>query len=709
MNTAVANTAAVVRIAKGMRATYKNCVEFPLEEALIQIAKRTNCFEVLNDDINRCYVDVDGKLNTNTTEEQYNDLYKRTLDALQFQFGPLPHSMMDASKFIARKISFRVVVTNATCTKAQNRAFVEQCREIVGLPAGIDFDTGVYDAHRKMRMLGSNKDEENRPLILLHGEPIDTLISYIPEGCKLMSIVVPEKSKRASAVTVKVDEVSSKKVSDILKNLNASRADNYESWVKVGIILFNEGHPLSVWIEWSKTSASYEEDACDDKWKTFRKGDLTIGTLWKMLKEDNPDAYARLYLGSYEEVKTRVEKTYFKLLSPACFGKFENGKLELLKKEEFKMIHENVFYGVKEIPFYKTWVTDVNIRTYKALVFKPMQDVGADYFNLFQGFPTEAIKGDISVVQGVLKLVTGNDPAMFEYLENYMAHMIQKPYEIPGKAIVVSGEQGVGKETYFNFIGEMLGKYYHNSIAPHEDVFGRFNGHTQQTIFMKMEEVELETNRANQSMLKGLITAKSRSFEDKGQKAIVLDSFLRIVMTTNKDVPVVVDDKERRLVLIRASSDRRQDVEYWNGVYKVLDTQEAKCAYFHHLLNKDISNFDVNRDRVLSDYYHEVKQAQTPYHAKFFQKIIEKSEDEGNSDVTIDIAHNPTMTWKSRELLTAINKDSKYPMTEHQIGKAMKLYETVIIKKKTKFCNEYTTKLVELQEFLVSKGWWQDY
>ena len=64
---------------------------------------------------------------------------------------------------------------------------------------------------------------------------------------------------------------------------------NYESWLNIGIIIFNETNNIDIWKEWSKKYNKYDEQELLNKWNSFSSSDkkLTIGTLHLYAKEDN--------------------------------------------------------------------------------------------------------------------------------------------------------------------------------------------------------------------------------------------------------------------------------------------------------------------------------------------------------------------------------------------------------------------------------------
>ena len=76
---------------------------------------------------------------------------------------------------------------------------------------------------------------------------------------------------------------------DALSRLSATRADNYESWVNVGMSLTPLGDiGLQLWDEWSQQSGKYEPDVCNKKWPSFNGHGLGLGSLITWANEDSP-------------------------------------------------------------------------------------------------------------------------------------------------------------------------------------------------------------------------------------------------------------------------------------------------------------------------------------------------------------------------------------------------------------------------------------
>ena len=73
-----------------------------------------------------------------------------------------------------------------------------------------------------------------------------------------------------------------------LAALDASRADDYDDWLAVGMSLHSVGDDslLDEWEQWSAQSAKHKPSECQRKWRSFKKSGITLGTLGDMAKKD---------------------------------------------------------------------------------------------------------------------------------------------------------------------------------------------------------------------------------------------------------------------------------------------------------------------------------------------------------------------------------------------------------------------------------------
>jgi hypothetical protein len=411
----------------------------------------------------------------------------------------------------------------------------------------------------------------------------------------------------------------------------------------------------------------------------------------------------------YLSKKAEFEKEYFKLMKPSCFVRLYKGHAETLMAKD--LIHQRQNYLLSDdTPFISTWVKDPNIRTYEELVFAPKMEVPPNVYNLFTEFRVPPQEGaDISVVKEVLRVMCNSDENVMNYVEKWVAHIIQKPYVKTEVAIVVQGQEGIGKDTFWNFIGSILGdnEYFYSTKNPENNVFHNFNSGTEKCVLVKFEEADFKTNMANKNKLKGIITCSKETYTKKGHDGVTLDDYRNFVMTTNDDIPVVVSDSDRRFVLIHASEEKKRDTAFWKRTHDALNDVRVKASYHHYLLNLDIKGFVPNSpaDRVITDYYKEVKQSLAPYHAKWFYDYIETAKITRMALGVAEPTTNPT--WFAYNLYGAMKETYKWDYTFARFRKDITEYikAEAITSKRSGAGVEYSLDVAKCLEFMRSKDW----
>ena len=220
-----------IPITRGLYKSAKTFANVPLAD-VGAFLRRGECYERTRPTedapaltTNRVYVDLDGAAAPELTRDAFAGLVAALHAALAAAMGTEAFSLMTACKWRARKrgttlhvLSFRLTLTRRHGTLAAVRAFVlaalaPRIAAAVGahVPFRVDtqgsggppvggarlvLDTSVYARGRKMRMLGQSKaylqdgrwEDERRPLALVVGTLLDTLLTYIPAS----SVALPE-------------------------------------------------------------------------------------------------------------------------------------------------------------------------------------------------------------------------------------------------------------------------------------------------------------------------------------------------------------------------------------------------------------------------------------------------------------------------------------------------------------------------------------
>jgi len=80
--------------------------------------------------------------------------------------------------------------------------------------------------------------------------------------------------------------------------LSIQRSKSYNSWIEVGFCLHNiDDSLLESWIDFSKKGSSkFKDGECEQLWSKFKYEGLSIGSLHRWAREDNPGAYSDFLL-----------------------------------------------------------------------------------------------------------------------------------------------------------------------------------------------------------------------------------------------------------------------------------------------------------------------------------------------------------------------------------------------------------------------------
>jgi hypothetical protein len=255
--------------------------------------------------------------------------------------------------------------------------------------------------------------------------------------------------------------------------------------------------------------------------------------------------------------------------------------------------------------FFPLWVKDPTKRTIQKLVFNPNLNCEVDgCYNTFRGLkgaievPSTRTNEIIQRFNDLVRVNAGDNDDYALYLKKWLAHGIQRPYEIPGVAIILINEnQGTGKETLMDFMGKKVFgmEYYKNIKNVETELFDAHSTAMDKTLLLKLEEVNGSLNRKFSDMLKGIITATTATINPKGFKKYTIDAFPRVVMTTNNAVPVKVEASDRRFCIFYTSSMYMGNIEFWKETYDLFGLPEAGHIVHEYLKSVDLNGFEVQQ------------------------------------------------------------------------------------------------------------------
>lgn len=220
------------------------------------------------------------------------------------------------------------------------------------------------------------------------------------------------------------------------------------------------------------------------------------------------------------------------------------------------------------VPAAEEWLRWGKRRTARGVIFDPEKD-HPGWLNLWTGWAVEPKKGDWSLMQELIRDVLCDGHAeSYEFVMNWMAYLVQKPWEPPEVAICFHGDKGTGKSTLGRALTALAGRHGKH-ITSSEHITGRFNSHLQDTLMLFADEAVRPLDREAQNRLKAIITERTLAFEAKGKDLRTGMNRIHVMMASNDDwfVPVGLVDGERRYFVARVNNSRQQDVDFFGRLH----------------------------------------------------------------------------------------------------------------------------------------------
>ena len=326
----------------------------------------------------------------------------------------------------------------------------------------------------------------------------------------------------------------------------------------------------------------------------------------------------------YEYAKIEFEKSRFMIKYPPMFGEeYENekGKLgvNISKKADFEIITKHITYDtiLRGVPvkseFFRAWLSDPDRRDYQRLDWIPNHNYDNEkVYNSFCGLevdsePTEFKQESVDTFLNHLNHLVNYDEESYNYLIKYWAHFFQKTDELPKVCLLFKSKQGSGKDTMIDIIEKIVGKDYVFRTADIKKVFGDFNDNIHKKLILQLNEMEGSDGFANKEKIKDLITADSFNVNPKHLKAFDTSNFIRPIIFSNNLRPIDIPADDRRFVIFKCAD--KKDYAYYSKLHALKDDKEGLKSILSYFKSVDISDFEPDKDRPITQAYEELKEA----------------------------------------------------------------------------------------------------
>lgn len=223
-------------------------------------------------------------------------------------------------------------------------------------------------------------------------------------------------------------------------------------------------------------------------------------------------------------------------------------------------------------------------------IYEPLEDSelvtvdGDTWLNLYnpasRPVPAETISEeawrDIEKIQRHILTMANNDPMLIDWF----AHQVQNPGVLLRFAPLISGPQGIGKNTLETILRAVLGEL--NVRTVNNDELGhKWTGYANEALVAVLSEVKIpHTSRYEvANRLKSYITDHWVSIERKGSDAFQARNRTNYIAFTNYPGVIPADEGERRWWHIHIQCTKKQlgnVEEYFTELYAIIERRKAE-------------------------------------------------------------------------------------------------------------------------------------
>ncbi len=222
-------------------------------------------------------------------------------------------------------------------------------------------------------------------------------------------------------------------------------------------------------------------------------------------------------------------------------------------------------------------------------------------FNVFQGYDYEELDDyDEEIISLYLthireNIANGNEE-LYNYILNWISFILQNPAEKTGTCLVLTGEQGTGKNTFTNIICDLMKRYSVRNLTDFCELVGKFNPIIENNKLIVCNEMSsTDSNlRLNFNALKSIITEDQVRVGDKFLPKRTVKNVVNLIVLSNFFDPVKVEGGDRRYCVCEVSEEHKDDKEYFERIRNGC-TEEFYQNLFTFFMKRDVKGVDFTK------------------------------------------------------------------------------------------------------------------
>ena len=243
-------------------------------------------------------------------------------------------------------------------------------------------------------------------------------------------------------------------------------------------------------------------------------------------------------------------------------------------------------------PWIELWLCWSGRSSYNSEVFQSLDiTCQKNMYNTFHGFNiTKKLaheKGtkDVSHFFDFIKTCwcDGNED-VYNWVVSWLASVVQNQLTKMLSAVVLRGEEGIGKGMIVQKLAEIMGPHLFIQPASIDDVLGTFNSIVANRAFLFLDEMVWGGDKQKAGVLKKLITESKSSINEKNIPARPTTTLFNLIISSNEDWIVPAGNNARRYLMLDVKNSHSKEEK--DAVRLACPFSVAKFLY-----NWDLTNF----------------------------------------------------------------------------------------------------------------------
>jgi hypothetical protein len=220
---------------------------------------------------------------------------------------------------------------------------------------------------------------------------------------------------------------------------------------------------------------------------------------------------------------------------------------------------------------------------------------GVTCFNLYR--PPTIVHGDPAAAVRWLDHIRKVYPADADHIINFLAQRVQSPQIKINHALLLGGEQGIGKDTLLEPVKHAVGPWNFAEVSP-GNMTGRFNGHLKSVILRISEVRDLgDVNRYSFYEHMKTITAAPPDVlrvDEKNLREHAVFNVTGVIFTTNHKTDGIYLPRDDRRTYVAWSTCVKEDFPnpYWDDLWHWYEHENGLQSVAAYLAALDIGEFN---------------------------------------------------------------------------------------------------------------------